>query len=200
MAIEAIVLAAGRSRRYGRDNKLLAPVRGRALVEHALAAATASRVRRVTVVTGYQRQRIERAVSRFSAPTPGGRPRLTHNPDYRRGLSSSLRAGLNALPRDCDGVVVCLGDTPGVTAAAIDRLLRARTPQAYAVRSSHAGRHGHPVLLLRPLFADLLALRGDRGAGALLATLPPGRLVAVDNGAAAVTDIDRRTERRRGTQ
>ncbi len=192
MAIEAIVLAAGRSRRYGRGNKLLARVGGRPLLEYTVAAATASRVRRVTVVTGYQRQRIERAVRRFSATRR--RPRLVHNTHYRAGLSSSLRAGLSALPSGCEGVIVCLGDIPGITASTIDRLLAARTPQAQAVRPAHAGRPGHPVLLLQPLFADLRAIRGDRGAGAILNALPPDRLVTIESGENAVADIDRITE------
>lgn len=197
MAIDAIVLAAGRSRRYGRNNKLLARVDGRALLEHALAAATASRVRQVTVVTGYQRRRIESMVRRFCARRPSRRPRLVHNAHYHAGLAASLRTGLLALHSDCEGVVVCLGDMPGVTAHTINRLLRARTGQAQAVRAGYAGHHGHPVLLLRPLFEDVLAVRGDHGAGAILARLSAEQLLTVEGGAGAVADIDRPRDRYR---
>ena len=103
--VAALVLAAGQSRRMGQANKLLAPVDGRPMVAHAVDAMLASRADPVIVVTGHQADAVRAALA--------GRPVIwAHNPDYASGLSSSLAAGLAALPEDAEGVVIGLGDMP----------------------------------------------------------------------------------------
>jgi CTP:molybdopterin cytidylyltransferase MocA len=67
---------------------------------------------------------------------------FVHNPDFADGLSTSLKAGVAALPEDIDGTIVCLGDMPQVDAALIDRLLAGfdpeRLPGSHALVSSVA--------------------------------------------------------------
>ncbi|HEY0836513.1 MAG TPA: molybdopterin-binding/glycosyltransferase family 2 protein, partial [Azospirillum sp.] len=119
--IAALVLAAGRSTRMGGPNKLLADLDGRALVARTVDAALASRARPVIVVTGHQRDEVTAALA--------GRPvQFVHNPDFAEGLSTSLRAGLAAVPADADGALVCLGDMPEVSGVVIDRLIAAYNP------------------------------------------------------------------------
>jgi len=119
--IAALVLAAGRSTRMGGPNKLLAEISGRPLVRIAVDEALASRADSVVVVTGHQRERVEAALQGLKIKT-------VHNPDYAQGLSTSLRAGLRALPENADGVVVLLADMPQVDAALINRLITAFDP------------------------------------------------------------------------
>ncbi len=158
--IAAVVLAAGQSRRMGPANKLLAEVDGAAMLQRALAAARASQAASVLVVTGHERARIEAAVE---APT-------VHNPDYAEGLSTSLRAGIAALPEDIDGAVVLLGDMPFVSAGHIDRLIAAFNPlegRSICVPTFN-GKRGNPVLWGRELFADMRGVSGDVGAKHLI--------------------------------
>src|SRR5437763_1061767 len=103
--VAAILLAAGRSTRMGGPNKLTAELGGRALVRIAAEQALASRASPVVVVTGPDRARGEAALAGLPV-------RLVHNPDYAQGLSTSLKAGLAALPPQADGAIVCLGDMP----------------------------------------------------------------------------------------
>ena len=158
--IAALVLAAGQSRRMGPANKLLAEVDGAAMLGRALEAARASQAASLLVVTGHERERIEAAVD---APT-------VHNPDYGEGLSTSLRAGIAALPEDIDGAVVLLGDMPFVSAAHIDRLIAAFNPlegRSICVPTFN-GKRGNPVLWGRELFAEMGGISGDVGAKHLI--------------------------------
>ena len=109
--IAALVLAAGRSTRMGGPNKLLAEIDGRPLVRIAAEQALASRASPVIVVTGHQRERVERALAGLPVT-------FVHNPDFAEGLSTSLKAGIAAVPAEADGAIVCLGDMPQVSADA----------------------------------------------------------------------------------
>jgi molybdenum cofactor cytidylyltransferase len=183
--IAAIVLAAGRSTRMGGPNKLLADVGGRPLVRIAVEEALASRAQPVVVVTGHQREQVEAALKGLPVI-------LTHNPDFAQGLSTSLKAGLAALPAGADGAIVCLGDMPQVDATLIDRLVAAFEPEkgALVVVPTIAGKRGNPVVWSRRFFADLSRLDGDVGARHLIGAYPEAVVEVPVTGRAAFVDVD----------
>ncbi len=161
--IAAVVLAAGRSRRMGGANKLLAEIRGRPMVAWAVDAALRSQADPVYVVTGHESERVREALA-------GREVAFVHNPDYAEGLSASLAAGLAALPPDVEAAVVCLGDMPRVRPSHIDRLIAAFDPdegRAICVPTS-GGKRGNPVLWARRFFAEIRAVSGDVGARHLI--------------------------------
>ncbi len=165
--IAAVVLAAGQSRRMGPENKLLAELGGKAMVVQAVEQALASRAAPVVVVTGHQREAVEAALHDLDI-------RCVHNPDYARGLSTSLHRGLAAVPAEADGMVVCLGDMPRVEAAAIDRLIAAFNPlegRAVCV-PTWGGKRGNPVLFARRFLAEMQEIEGDVGARHLIGEYP----------------------------
>jgi molybdenum cofactor cytidylyltransferase len=163
--VGAVVLAAGLSRRMAPRNKLLLPdAAGTKMIARTVDAVLASRARPVCVVVGHQAEDVTAALA--------GRP-VTIVParDYAAGLSSSLRAGVAALPPHVRAAVICLGDMPLVTAADIDRLLDAYDPDQgrTIIVPVHQGVRGNPVVWDRAYFASIAALRGDAGARHLLA-------------------------------
>jgi len=165
--IAAIVLAAGRSRRMGPRNKLLAEIGSMPMVRRVAITALSSQAEPVFVVTGHQRARIEAALAGLGIA-------FVDNPDFATGLSTSLRRGLAALPADIDGVVICLGDMPQVTTKTIDRLIAAFDPRegrAICVPTRN-GRRGNPVLIARRFFAEIQTIAGDIGARALIGANP----------------------------
>ena len=117
--IAAIVLAAGRSTRMGAANKLLADVGGKPMVRRVVEAALASAA---AAGAGGDRPSGGGACGRR---WPDSRSCSSHNPDYAIGLSSSLKAGIGAVPASGDGALVLLGDMPQITAAHLDRLIAA---------------------------------------------------------------------------
>jgi molybdenum cofactor cytidylyltransferase len=183
--IAAIILAAGRSTRMGGPNKLLAEIGGRPLVRIAAEEALASRVQPVIVVTGHQREQVEAALE-------GLKVQRVHNPDFADGLSTSLKAGLAAVPDEVDGAIVCLGDMPQVNAALIDRLAAAFDPErgALIVVPSSDGKRGNPVVWSRRFFHELATLEGDVGARHLIARYPEAMTEVQVSGSAALVDVD----------
>jgi molybdenum cofactor cytidylyltransferase len=183
--IAAVVLAAGRSTRMGGPNKLLAEIAQRPLVRIAAEEALASRAKPVIIVTGHQRDHVEKVLAGLPV-------RLVHNPDFAQGLGTSLRAGIAAVPADADGAVVCLGDMPQVDAALIDRLIGAFDPDrgALVVVPTFEGKRGNPVLWSRRFFPDLTAIEGDVGARHLIGRYGEAVVEVPVDGKAALTDID----------
>ncbi len=172
----------------GEDNKLLIPVDGRPMIVHAVAAACGSQADPVVVVTGHQAERIGQAVEEFDVT-------LVHAEDYADGLSRSLAKGLEAVPFDTEGVVVCLGDMPRVRSGHIDRLIDAFEPGGICV-SEFEGQRGNPVLLDRCYFDEMKNIQGDKGARDLIRRFDASvRDVSMDD-AAPLIDVDRREDLR----
>ena len=166
LRIVAVVLAAGGGSRFaGPTHKLLAPVAGRPLVVHAVAAAVEADIGPVVVVTG--------AVDVAAALAEAGLSLVTHvdNGRWAEGQATSLAAGIAAADRlGADAAVVGLGDQPGVPAEAWRRVA-ATAPAAAVVVATYGGRRRHPVRLGRFIWAEL-PVAGDEGARALMAGRP----------------------------
>jgi len=165
--VAAIVLAAGRSSRLAPANKLLERVEGTPIVRRVADVALASGADPVIVVTGFDAARVADAVHDLKVI-------VVHNAAFEEGLSSSLRAGLLALPSDRDGALVLLADMPEIESSDLEALM-----VAFAAKDRHAicvpvrhGRRGNPVLWGAAYFAEMMGLSGDVGAKPLMAQHP----------------------------
>jgi molybdenum cofactor cytidylyltransferase len=156
--IAGLILAAGAGTRFGPDSsKLLAPLDGRPLLEHAVGAACAvAELERVVVVLGSRASVVRERVD-------FGRAEGVVCPDWERGQSFSLRCGVAALA-GAEKVIVTLGDEPLITPAVIRRFL----DSPGGTRAVYHGRPGHPVVLGRAQLDALASLTGDQGARELL--------------------------------
>ena len=182
--IGGVVLAAGRSTRMG-SNKLLADFRGKPLVRHAVEAMLASAARPVIVVTGHQESEVRAALGGLEVT-------FTANPDYAQGLSTSLKAGLAALPGDAGGAIIALGDMPLVKPAIIDRLIAAYSPaeSRTIIVPVHDGERGNPVLWGSRHFPEMMTLSGDRGGRLLMERFAEEVVEIAAHSDAVLADID----------
>lgn len=172
--LAAVVLAAGLSRRMGRD-KLTLDWRGKPLLERALLAAAA--LDASVLVGGPDAVALPPGMTRV--PAPAGKP----------AQSRSLAAGIRALPAGVAGAMVLLGDMPLVTPGLVLELAGAFRPGRFLV-PVHAGTRGNPVVIPKEMFARALALAGDTGARPLLAEPgAPADYLEVDD-PAVLTDVD----------
>lgn len=150
------MLAAGRATRMA-GSKVVRPVGGRPMVARVVEAALGSRLADVVVVVGHEAEQV-------SAILRDQPIRIVDNPRHAAGMSTSLRAGLQALGPRCDGALFLLADQPFVGSALIDRLLEAfARSDKDIVRPQVDGRPGNPVLFSASLFPELMGEDGDRG-------------------------------------
>ena len=138
------------------------PSDGDTLLTHAVDVALASRARAVLVVLGYRADDCRAALGDCPAT-------VVVNPDWARGQSTSVRAGLAALPENVGAVLFHLADLPGVTPAVMDALIeRHAATLAPVVWPEYEGQRGNPVLFDRATFPELRGLTGDVGARPVL--------------------------------
>lgn len=174
--IAAIVLAAGASTRFGAD-KLLHPFAGRALAAHIAdtLAGMPFGYRFAVVPTNADRRAELFANRRFD---------IIANADPGQGLSSSLALGAGmAAALGAEAMLLCLADMPFITRAHISLLVGAAGDRPVA--TEHMGVRSPPAIFPAAMFADLMALEGDRGAKPLLESA-----FAIEVDAELVRDID----------
>ncbi|MGH2465020.1 MAG: NTP transferase domain-containing protein [Candidatus Limnocylindrales bacterium] len=162
----AVVLAAGAGSRFG-GAKLLAELDGRPLLDHVLAAIQAAGLAEILVVLGPG----SAALEAISVARGAG---IVRNPAPERGLSSSVRVGLDAISGPFDAALIALADQPRTTGSAIRALLAAEIPAGRQIVLPRyaGGGGGNPVLLLRAAWHLAAGLSGDRGFGPLIAEHP----------------------------
>jgi molybdenum cofactor cytidylyltransferase len=177
--VGAVILAAGTSRRYG-SPKQLAVLDGRTLLEHAIDAAAAAKLRPVVAVVPVWLSR--------PASLGGDWLRWIRNPFPERGMSLSLRLGLEALGDDVQAAVILLGDQPRLPASTIEAVLAARG-QRPLVACQAAGILAPPALIERDHFHLVEALSGDTGLRELMRDQPD--LVTSVDLASHSPDVDR---------
>lgn len=187
LSVGALLLAAGQARRMGKDgpHKLLAEFDGVPLVRRVAEMLLASQAAPVVAVTGHRREEVEAALSGLDI-------RGQFNPDYPSGMASSLVTGFSAPElASGDGVLVMLGDMPGVTAKHVNMLVSAfrEAGGGVVVRSVSEGKRGNPIILPRIAYDAVLRLEGDVGARAIIENSGLS-VIDVDIGPAAHLDVD----------
>lgn len=180
--VAAVILAAGASTRLGRP-KLLLPHHGVPLLRRAVDTAVAGGCGEVVVVLGADHEEYR--------PLLAGLPvRTVVNAEYRQGMSSSIRAGVEAVSDHAQGAVILLADQPFIDAGIVRRLIETyHSSGMKIVTCQYGGVRGVPTLFDRALFLELLILEGDQGARQVMATYPR-HVTAVEIPAAAARDVD----------
>jgi molybdenum cofactor cytidylyltransferase len=159
--VTVIVLAAGGSRRLGRPKQLL-EYRGATLLDATLATAREAGVGQVVVALGG-------AADEVRATVDLGGTDVVLNPDFGDGCATSIRTALARVHDDAAGVVLLLGDQPGVTASAIGALVAGADGHVVGVCAYDDGL-GHPLWFDRRMFGTLVGLHGDKAVWKLVDT------------------------------
>ena len=158
--IAAIILAAGKSTRFGTCKQLL-KWNDKTLIEHVIKNVKQSKVDGVIVVLGFMAEVISKKVTNCM---------IVINSNYDEGMSGSLKAGLRTLEPNIEASIFVLGDQPLITAQIINSLiLKYQSNRAKIVIPVHHGKRGNPVLIDRILFQEIEKLDGDMGAREIIA-------------------------------
>jgi molybdenum cofactor cytidylyltransferase len=155
-SVAGVVLAGGSSTRMG-ENKLLFDLDGESVVRRVVRQAVAAGLDPVIVVLGHEAELIRRELDGLDSTC-----RTVVNPDYERGINSSLKSGIAALPATSAAVVVMLADMPLVTTEMIATLVaQYRASTAPLVISDYEGVNAPPMLYDRVLFDELRVMEGE---------------------------------------
>lgn len=189
--ISAILLAAGESKRMGQP-KMLLPWGEGTVLTHVIAVFRKAGMDDILVVTGGAREQVEELVSGLGVET-------VFNPAFQTGgMLSSLQCGLRALRRQTQAALIGLGDQPQVQAGSVRRVCEAFfETKSHLVVPSYRMRRGHPWLVARPLWEEVLSLQPPASPRDFLnAHASDIQYVTVDD-AGVLADLDTPEEYRR---
>lgn len=180
--IAAVLLAAGASSRFGEDDKLLADLGGKPLVAHTLEAVASMAFAELVAVVrpAAEAADIHRRLERRGYT-------ILVNDQSEDGISGSIvRAVEHVMPLNrCRGILICLGDMPFVPQSHYNRICLAAEDVRSVVASTDGFSSSPPAFIGRKHFPELLALRGDQGARALLS-----RGLQIETMGAYLRDVD----------
>lgn len=156
-AVGAIVLAGGKSSRMGEPKVLLPWHSGKTIIEHIVSQLMKARIAPVHVITGYYASDVKRTVKSLGVKT-------VHNRAHKHGdMLSSLQTGLRSMPDNIAAVLVVLGDQPRIQPKVVYEVLKAYSEGAGdLIAPSYKMRRGHPILIGRRYWKELLDLRLDK--------------------------------------
>ena len=155
--IYAIVLAAGMSTRMGSPKQLL-PFGDRTVLQRVVDTLLEADLDGIVVVLGHGAEAVRESLA-------GRRVNFCLNPDYQKGMFSSLLCGISALKGSADAALIALGDQPQIEAGVVRGVVAAyREGEKGIVVPTFGGKRGHPALIdLARYRAEIFALSGETG-------------------------------------
>lgn len=189
LPVAAIVLAAGSSRRFGEQNKLLADLSGKPLLQHCLQLVAQGDFERRLLVLGHQQAALQ---EQMMPALEGCGVEFIYNRAHRQGMASSLAAAIAELGAEVSGAMILLADMPRLQPGHIHSLLTAfRDSGGSSIVAPFCGeRRGNPVIWPRDLFPALQSLTGDVGGRQLLTQYVERLLPVAINSEAILQDVD----------
>jgi molybdenum cofactor cytidylyltransferase len=161
--IVAVVLSAGESSRMGQPKALL-PIDGETFLERIVSALRRTQVGKIIVVVGHNAEEMKRKIGHLPVE-------ILVNHQYKLGQLSSLQVVIRHLLSDqsCDGMLVHLVDHPYIDSGLVSRMIEGfHASGKLIVVPCYQGKRGHPVILSRKLFNELLNAPIDQGAKAVV--------------------------------
>ncbi len=165
--ISSILLAAGQSSRMKGENKLIKKIKGIPLINYSIKNILASSVDEIVVVTGYESEKVENIIGKHK------KIKFVYNKDFKNGISSSIKKGLNTISNKAEAFFICLGDMPNVNQNIYNKLIKSRFNYNKKLRLEHKkeiiiptfdGKNGNPVLFSKFMKDKIMLIEGDSGA------------------------------------
>ncbi len=196
--ISAVILAAGESKRMGKQNKLLLPVAGEALLVKLIKSVCDSEVGQVIVVIGHEAEKIRRELNNFPLS-------FVYNPNFSEGMTTSIKSGVKEVSPDCDGYMICLADMPFINTSEINKLIHAyaqnRIKEKRLIVIPVYQRHrGNPVLFSTEFREDILEHKMEYGCkGVIMKNFESVKEIEMDDDS-MLLDVDTLEDYQRATE
>ncbi len=163
MKISGVLLAAGKSKRMGK-NKLLLPFGRHTVIEESLFQLAESGLDEVMVVVGYQMERVKALIEN----RPLNNVKIVFNENYDKGRAESIKCALRNIDKGSDALLFMVADKPSVKSNLIKKaisIFKIELPLILYIQTP-VGR-GHPVVFSSALFNDLMKLEGEPTGNAI---------------------------------
>jgi len=165
--ISAILLAAGESKRMKDENKLTKEINGFPLIKHAVKNILGSAIDELIIVLGHEKSIIQNIIEENK------KIKFIYNKDYKSGVASSIKIGLNNITKSAEAFFICLGDMPNVNQNIYNKLIKSRDNYNKKLKlehkkeiiiPTHEGKEGNPVLFSKFMKNQIMLVKGDLGA------------------------------------
>jgi len=187
--VSAILLGAGESKRM-KVNKLILPWGKKKVLEHCVDTLLRSKVKEVIVVLSDRSKEMRSQLEKGSV-LADKKMKVVMNPYYKKGMSTSIRRGIQVLDPSSHGILIALGDQPFIKTRTINALIQAfKKGRGGITIPSFQGRRGHPVIFDRKYVKDLLKLKGDIGGRSIIQRYPKSVVEVQVKSEGVVKDID----------
>jgi molybdenum cofactor cytidylyltransferase len=188
MNISAIILAAGQSKRMGQP-KMLLPWENTTILGKVIGTIQQAGVDDILVVTGGARDEVEKIAARHNT-------RVAHNPDYANSeMLESIQLGLRRQKPSAEAALICLGDQPQVEEGSVRSVCDVfREGKSDIVVPSYQMRRGHPWLIARKLWGEVLQLRAPESMRDFLNANKDDIFYVECNSPGILQDIDNPTD------
>jgi molybdenum cofactor cytidylyltransferase len=189
--VAGIILAAGMSKRFGKT-KQLHELGGSTILSWVIDASIRSDLDTLFLVLGHESEAVKASLGdRLADP----RLSIVVNPDYAKGMSTSLQAGLRAARDGYPSIMVLMGDQPLLSPGAINHILLAfKSSDMDICASVHGGKRVLPVCISNRFYDEIFKVRGDMGAREIIKNNPEAVLPVDMEGEGGFIDIDCRED------
>jgi molybdenum cofactor cytidylyltransferase len=169
--ISTILLAAGQSIRMQGENKLVKEIDGIPLIKYAVKNILASAVDEIIIVLGYQEHLIKNIVG------VNKKIKFVYNKDFKEGISSSIKIGLNHISKKSEAFFISLGDMPNINQNIYNKLIKARLKYNKKLEPQHkkeiiiptsGGKNGNPILFSKFMKQKIMLVKNDLGANEII--------------------------------
>ena len=159
--VDAIVLAAGMSRRMGEKNKLLLPLGAKTVIESVIEEIISSTANKTIVVLGFQHAKILEKLNKYPVE-------FIFNSSYRKGQTTSIQSAMSLITQESNGFMVCLGDMPLLKTSdynwLIDHFNQSIDPgRPKILRPTYKGNPGNPVIFDKRYVREIMACGSEDG-------------------------------------
>ena len=157
--IKAILLAAGRSKRLKSENKLIKLYKKKPLINYSLKTLHKSKVNKVIVVLGYQKNEIKKIIKKNKKNI------FVFNKEYKKGMASSIKVGLKKVTKKDKGFIIVQSDMPFIKSSDINKICSSILKKKHLVHAlKFRKRVGNPIGFDIAVLGKFKKIKGEYGA------------------------------------
>jgi len=157
--ISAILLAAGKSKRLVKENKLLKIYKKKPLINHSLKSLLKSKIGKILIVLGFEKNKVKKIIIKNK------KIRFIFNKDYEKGIATSIKYGLNKISKKNKGFIIVQADMPFIKTKHINKICNSIQQKKHLVHAlKFRNRVGNPIGFDISVLNKFKKIKGDVGA------------------------------------